>query len=259
MSFALAYLKKDSVIHRLNPITLLYYAVCMTFIGFIVTQPQLLAIIFLFSVLLVAIAKVFRQFFKMYSILFGPVVLALFLIYPFLYPGAKVVLFKLGPLNVYSEGLMFATNTSLRLMGIVSAYFFLVLVTYPRNLMIALEEHKTSPKLSYLILTTLQLVPYLQQTAERILDAQRSRGLSVTGNILQRARSFIPLITPMVIGSFSSLEIKAMALEVRGFDLPTRRVYITEVPDTRLDHTIRVALVVLSVLLIGVSILLRII
>jgi energy-coupling factor transporter transmembrane protein EcfT len=144
-------------------------------------------------------------------------------------------------------------------MGIVSAYFFLVLVTYPRNLMIALEEHKTSPKLSYLILTTLQLVPYLQQTAERILDAQRSRGLSVTGNILQRARSFIPLITPMVIGSFSSLEIKAMALEVRGFDLPTRRVYITEVPDTRLDHTIRVALVVLSVLLIGVSILLRII
>jgi energy-coupling factor transporter transmembrane protein EcfT len=63
----------------------------------------------------------------------------------------------------------------------------------------------------------------------------------------------------MVIGSFSSLEIKAMALEVRGFDLPTRRVYITEVPDTRLDHTIRVALVVLSVLLIGVSILLRII
>ncbi len=258
-TFALAYLPKDSFIHRLNPITILYYAVCMTFIGIIVTQPWILFTLFLISILLVVIAKVGRQFFKMYLAIFAPIVIALFLIYPFLYPGAKIVMFKLGPLSVYQEGVMFGLNISLRLMGIVSAYFFLVLVTYPRNLMIALEEHNTSPKISYLVLTTLQLVPYLQQTAERIADAQRSRGLSVKGNIWQRARSFIPLITPMVIGSFASIEIKAMALEVRGFDLPTKRKYITEVPDTKLDKAIRTGMVVVSVLLIAFSILARLI
>ena len=102
-------------------------------------------------------------------------------------------------------------------------------------------------------MSTLQLIPYIQLTAERILDAQRSRGLSLKGNLLKRVKNYLPLMTPVVIGGFSTLEVRAMAMEVRGINLTTTRNYIQEVPDCTSDRVLRWVIIVISVLVLTAS------
>ena len=154
---------------------------------------------------------------------------------------------------------MFASMIVSRLLAILSAYFMMVLVIQPRDLMIALGKRGVSPKVGYLVLATLQLIPYIQQTAERILDAQRSRGLSLKGSVIKRLRSYLPLMAPVVMGSFASLEIRAMALEVRGFNLTNQRTYIREVVDTPRDRILRRAILIVAFIILVASIYFRIV
>jgi len=255
---ALAYVPGNSFIHRLNPLTVLTYALCITVLGIGIGQIWLLLLIFVFNMLLVVSAGVLRNFLYMFVRVTLPIAIPMFIIDSLFYPGSKTLLFTLGPVAVRYEGLMFASTVISRLLSILSAYFLMVLVIHPRDLMIALGERGVSPRIGYLVLSTLQLIPYIQQTAERILDAQRSRGLSLKGSLVKRFKSYLPLMAPVVMGSFSSLEIRAMALEVRGFNLPTKRVYIREVVDSPRDRALRRLVVIGALLLLALSIYLRI-
>ena len=63
---------------------------------------------------------------------------------------------------------------------------------------------------------------------------------------------------PVVMGGFSTLEIRAMAMEVRGLNLKTKRNYIIEVPDRKIDKMLRWITVILSVVLLALSIYLKV-
>jgi len=255
---ALAFVPGDSFIHHLNPITIVTYVLGVTVLGIGISQIWLLLIIFVFNLLLIMEARVMRSFLYMFIRVTLPIIIPMFIIDSLFYPGSKTILYSFGPLAIRYEGLMFALTVISRLLSILSAYFLMVLVIHPRDLMIALGEHGVSPKVGYLMLATLQLIPYIQQTAERILDAQRSRGLSLKGSLVKRIKSYLPLMAPVVMGSFSSLEIRAMALEVRGFNLPIKRVYIREVLDTPKDSRLRFVIISGAVLLLALSIYLRV-
>jgi energy-coupling factor transport system permease protein len=236
--FTLAFARGDSSLHRLNPLTLGMYAMCVTLLG-IVGRPPLMIGLFILSTALALMARVGRPFIGMLLRIIIPIAIPLFIIQTLFNPIGKTVLYQLGPLAVKQEGLIFAISVITRLVALVAAYFLLVLVVHPRHLVIALEERGMSPKLGYLLLSTLQLVPQIQRTAETILDAQRSRGLRTKGNLWVRFAAYVPLMGPVVQGSLSSLEIRAMALETRGFNLPDRKVYLYVPKDALLDRMLR--------------------
>ncbi len=251
---ALAYVQGNSFIHKLNPITVLTYTLCITLLGIGVGQIWVLLLVFVLNILLILKAGVIKNFMGMFLRVTLPIVIPMFIINTLFYPGSKTILYTLGPLMIRYEGLMFASTVISRLLAILSAYFLMVLVIDPRDLMIALGNRGISPKVGYLILSTLQLIPYIQQTAARILEAQQSRGLSLKGGLLQRFKSYLPLMAPVVMGSFASLEIRAMALEVRGFNLKTKRVYIREVFDTQRDQFLRRGFIVVTIMILIVSV-----
>ena len=230
--------------------TPLFYALCITVLGSEIGDPRVLLALFVLSVVLITIGKVFRPFASMFLRVTLPIAVPMLLIHSLFSPDGRTVLWTLGPLTFKQEGLMFAVSVTSRLMAMVSAYFLLVLVTHPRDLVIALESRKVPPKVGYLVLSTLQLIPYMQRTAETILDAQRSRGLRMKGSLLKRFQSYVPLLAPLVMGSISSLEIRAMALEVRGFNLTTPRTYLHQLVDTPLDRALRKVMVLLTLALI---------
>ncbi len=257
MPGVLAYVQRHSPLHELNPVTVLTYTLCVTVLGLAANQLWLLAGLLALSLALIALAGVFARFLSIFLRVTLPITIPMFLVHSFFFPGARTILYRLGPLSLRLEGVLFASNIISRLLTILAAYFLMILVVHPRDLMIALGERGVSPKIGYLVLSTLQLIPYIQQTAERILDAQRSRGLSLKGSLLKRLRSYLPLLGPVVMGSFSTLEIRAMAMEVRGFNLPTRRSYIREIPDRPGDRVLRLATLAGSAALLGLSIYLR--
>ena len=52
----------------------------------------------------------------------------------------------------------------------------------------------------------------------RIMNAQRARGVDFgEGNLLQKIRSFIPILIPLFASSFKRADALAIAMEARGY------------------------------------------
>jgi len=96
-----------------------------------------------------------------------------------------------------------------------------------------------SPRMGYVLLSALQIIPQTLEMAGRIQDAQRARGLETEGSMLVRARAYLPLMLPLVLSSLVATQERAMALEVRGFGLPIKRVSRYEFPDDALQRGLR--------------------
>ncbi len=80
-----------------------------------------------------------------------------------------------------------------------------------------------------------------------VIEAQRARGLDTEGSWWRRARGVLPLVAPLVIGSLTEVEERALALEVRAFGAPGRRTILRPQPDSGGQRLARWALAVLLV------------
>ena len=88
-------------------------------------------------------------------------------------------------------------------------------------------------------------------TMSTITDAQRSRGMETEGNLLTRAKAFLPLISPVVMGALINTRERAVALEVRGFAAKQKKTYLADRPPHRGDKPITITLLALIVLAAG--------
>lgn len=65
----------------------------------------------------------------------------------------------------------------------------------------------------------LRFIPLLMQETDKIMRAQLSRGARLDqGNILQRAKAFLPVLIPLMVIIFRRAEEVAVAMEARGYD-----------------------------------------
>ncbi len=130
--------------------------------------------------------------------------------------------------------------------------FLLILVSvHPGRLVDALLERRVSFSVGYLLAATLQSVPRLRDRASTILDAQRCRGLSVTGSLWRRVRAVVPLAVPLVLGALAEVDERAIALEVRAASARVRRTPLDPPPDSNLQRGLRWTLLVGSVVVVG--------
>jgi energy-coupling factor transport system permease protein len=132
----------------------------------------------------------------------------------------------------------------------MGSFLLFSLGTPPDDLMISLEQRGIPNSITYIILSTIQLVPGLQVRSAKIRDAQHARGLQTEGNIVQRARSMLPLIGPLVLGSIIDVDERAIALEARGFSSGMSKSFYRTVEDRRWEQILRWVLLILAVVLI---------
>ena len=99
-------------------------------------------------------------------------------------------------------------------MGVGGSLIWFFSVTQEKDFVLALEKSGMSAKASYVVLSTLQMVPVLKKT---IMNAQKARGVETEGNLLVRAKVFVPTIIPLVLSSIAGTEERALTLEARGF------------------------------------------
>ena len=105
-------------------------------------------------------------------------------------------------------------------------------------------------QISYVIISTLQILPQMQAKAQTIIAAQRARGLNTEGSFVRRAGSLVPLLGPLVFGSLVEVEERAIAIEARGFTSTHTKTSLYEIPDRGMDKALRwiLLLLILSVL-----------
>jgi len=226
------YAPRQSPVHRWHPWTKLVYTGCAILVAFVAPWPWLSVALFVLTTALALWAGVPGAYLRLMRGAVLVLFLALFTVQSLFYPGRQTPLFSLGPLIVWVEGVQFALETAARLLAIVSSMGLLVLTTRPADLVAGLEDRGVSHRFGYAVLLTLQIAPEMQRRARTILDAQRARAVETEGNLLTRARAFLPILGPLVTSSLLSIETRALALEARGFSAPGRRTRVHPLSDS---------------------------
>ena len=142
----------------------------------------------------------------------------------FLTPGTPVVQF--GIFKITQEGIRTAGFMALRLIYLVIGSSVMTLTTTPNELTDGLEKslgflnkvgvpvHEVSMMMSI----ALRFIPILVEETDKIMKAQMARGADFeSGNLIQKAKSMVPLLVPLFISAFRRATDLAMAMEARCY------------------------------------------
>ncbi len=248
------HLKRESFLHRLNPLTKLVLTFALVIIAFTFPwywTPHLLVIAAIIPMSIAA--KVFHEFSRAALRLILPAAAFLLVMQAFFQPLGTDVIFKFYFLDVTTESMMFAFRNAMRIFVMVSAFTLFLFSTHPSELMSDLTRRGLPGQFAYVIISTLQILPQMQAKAQTIISAQRSRGLETEGSFRKRLGALIPLVGPLVFGSLIEVEERAIAIEARGFTSKRPKTFLHEIPDPPFDQALRWALLVLIIVSIGLN------
>ena len=129
-------------------------------------------------------------------------------------------------IKITSEGVLFAVRMALRLLFLVMGASLLTLTTTPVDLTHAIEKllkplnviHFPVHELALIMSIALRFIPSLMEETDRIIRAQTARGADFeSGNIIKRAKAFVPILIPLLIGAFKRADELATAMDARCY------------------------------------------
>lgn len=218
------YYPVDSVLHRMDPRTKLFGTLVFIVSLFFANSIACYVAATLFLVMAIRMSKVPFSFMVrgLKAILFLLLISVSFNL--FLTPGIPVVQF--GIFKITQEGIRTAGFMALRLIYLVIGSSVMTLTTTPNELTDGLEKslgflnkvgvpvHEVSMMMSI----ALRFIPILVEETDKIMKAQMARGADFeSGNLLQKAKSMVPLLVPLFISAFRRATDLAMAMEARCY------------------------------------------
>ena len=234
------YVKRDSIIHRLNPLTKIILALSIILVAFISPWYWVSPVLLLLVIVPLCFAgRVSREFISSALRLILPAAGFIFVMQALFQPGGQTVVFRLWFLDVTQESLLYAFRVSTRIAVMISAFTFFLMTTHPSELMSDLTRRGLPGQFAYVIISTLQILPQMQAKAQTIISAQRARGLDTESSFIKRAGALVPLVGPLVFGSLVEVEERAIAIEARGFTSTHVKTSLHDVTDTGMDGWIR--------------------
>ena len=192
-------------------------------------------------------------------VLYG-ILLFITVIFQLIFSQGETVLFEFGWVNITQEGLIAAIKIILRFVLIVMMSTILTLTTTPleiadgiESLLKPLKKLKVPVQEIALILSiSLRFVPTLMQETEKIMNAQRSRGVDFSsGNLIQRMKKVVPLLIPLFISSIDRADQLAVAMTARGYRGGDSRTKLRQLTWSNLDTIVMIAFVFLTAILIA--------
>ena len=156
------------------------------------------------------------------------------------------VLFKVYVFKVTAEGIAYGVQISLRLVLLIVLSSLLTFTTSPLKLTDATEK-LLSPltkvgvpahELAMMMTIAIRFVPTLLEETDKIIKAQRSRGLDFdSGGVVKRLRSMVPILVPLFLSSFRRADDLAMAMEARCYRGGEGRTHMKQLRLTATDFT----------------------
>ena len=249
------YIKRDSALHNLNPLTKIILALSIILVSIFSPWYWTSHVLLLLVIVpLGFVGKVAREYFTSAIRLIIPAAGFIFFMQAFFQPVGDTVIFHFWFLDITQESLSFAFRIATRITVMISAFTLFLLTTHPSELMSDLTRRGLPGQFAYVIISALQILPQMQAKAQTIIDAQRSRGLDTQGNFIKRAGMLVPLVGPLVFGSLVEVEERAIAIEARGFTSKKVKTSLHEIPDRTSDKIIRWILIILVIISTGLNI-----
>lgn len=219
------YLPGHSLIHHLDPRTKLLASFYFIGIIFLANNWQTYALSFCFMVGAILISQIDLKFFLRGVKPLLWLILLTVILQAFFTKGGKVYV-DWGILSITEAGVENAIFIFCRFLLIIFMSTLLTLTTSPLELADAVESllkplkiiHFPVHEVSLMLSIALRFVPTLMDETEKIMNAQRARGVDFgEGNLLQKIKAVIPLLIPLFISSFNRADDLAVAMEARGY------------------------------------------
>ena len=117
----------------------------------------------------------------------------------------------------------------LRLIALTTIFSVFFLTVHPDDLSQALIQMHVPFDLAFTFSMAIRFVPTLAIEAQTIMEAQMSRGLELQkGNLIQKAKNYIPILAPLLISSIRRAIQIAESLDSRAFGAKKKRTYLYE-------------------------------
>lgn len=240
------YVDRGTWLNRMHPYTKLLYILTAIATPLVVGKLWLFMVLMGCSLVLLVSAKSIKQSVPLIAFSFT-LIIVIFIIQGLFNHQNESLLFAIGPVKFYKEGVMYAVKIGFNILNMLLSFAVFILTTSPQELVDELEKSGFSPKFGYIINSVFQILPQMMATKDTITDAQRSRGLETDGKLSVRAKAFIPLISPVVMSSLINTRERAIALEVRGFGRKQKKTWLYERPKHKGDKAIGIGLVLILV------------
>ncbi len=169
------------------------------------------------------------------------------------------VLLKVGFITITLEGVIFSLRTIVRLIMILISSSLLTLTTTPIALTDAIER-MLKPlgrvgvpyhDIAMIMTIALRFIPTLADELDKIMKAQISRGSNFeTGNLVQKAKSLLPVLVPLFISSFRRADELAMAMESRCYRGDVNRTKMKVLSYSKSDIYFVICMIILGIVTI---------
>lgn len=251
------YVKSDSFIHKLDPRTKIIlnivYILGVFFIDDIKGYLAYFLIVFFVS---------FSSKIKIYHLLKALKTISMFIILTSLFNVFFIkegnIIFNVGFLKIYDKALITSIFISFRVIFLILGSTILTLTTSPteltdgfESLMKPLRKLKVPVgEISLMISISLRFIPTLLDETDKIIKAQKSRGVDFeSGSIAKKIKNIVPILVPLFINSFRRADELAIAMESRCYQGSENRFKFRVLKFTRNDFISFIVFISLIVLI----------
>ncbi len=136
------------------------------------------------------------------------------------------VLFHKWIFTITEGGLRTAVYMAVRLIYLIIGSSLMTFTTTPNELTDGIEKllgplnkfHVPVHEVAMMMSIALRFIPILLEETDKIMKAQIARGADLeSGNMIQRAKSMIPVLVPLFVSAFRRANDLAMAMEARCY------------------------------------------
>ena len=255
------YYPAKSVVHRLDPrvklvVTMLYLISLFLFKSI---SGYLVATLFL-----VGIIKASKVPFRFIVKGLKPVIMLLMItvLFNLFLTREGNVLFHAWIITITEGGLRTAVYMAIRLIYLIIGSSLMTFTTTPNELTDGIEEllrplnkiHVPVHEIAMIMSIALRFIPILLEETDKIMKAQLARGADFeSGNIIQRAKSMIPILVPLFVSAFRRANDLAMAMEARCYRGGDGRTKMKPLRYCSRDYMAYVVVIVYLILVVAVG------
>lgn len=254
----LAYIERESFLHRLTGATKLIVFIMWSTIAMLTYDTRVLFALFLFSLFTFKISRIkvreigFILIFIIAFLLLNNV--AIYLFSP--QEGVKIygtshVLFEIfGRYNLTLEQIFYQINITLKYFVVIPVALLFIATTHPSEFAASLNRIGVNYKIAYSVSLALRYLPDIQRDFITIAQAQQARGIDLSNNekLIKRIKNAALIIMPLIFSSISRIDTIGNAMELRAFGKKKQRTWYSAKHFERRDYvTMIVGLVVLVI------------
>lgn len=254
----LAYIDKNSPVHRLTGATKLIIFLLWSTVAMLTYDTRVLLFLFVMSIGIFYISQI-----SLKDVSFVLILILIFLllnniaIYLFspqegvkIYGTSHIIFEIAGRYNVTWEQLFYQLNITLKYFVVIPAALLFIVTTHPSEFAASLNKIGVNYKIAFAVSLTLRYIPDIQRDFRTISQSQQTRGIDLSGNekLITRIKNAASIVFPLILSSLDRIEIISNAMELRSFGKHKKRTWYSYRPFKRADYITLVVSILLFIL-----------